>query len=158
MNRIIAELQQAWDARTRREQQMLLGMALLAVAVVLWLGVVRPLNGWRDETARERARAEAEVVEVRTSLARLAPAKAAGARGTDAQGLEPVLQQTATAAGLELTTGMDASGRLGFRITRASSAAVFGWLAALETTHGLQPASLGVVENADASLQVEGAF
>lgn len=158
MNRIIAQLQQAWDGRTRREQQMLMGMALLATAVVLWLGVIRPLNDWRDEARRERARAEVELVEVRTALVRLSPAKGAGARGADAQGLEPVLQQTAAAAGLELTTGMDASGRLGFRIARASSAAVFGWLAALETTHGLQPASLGVVENADASLQVEGAF
>lgn len=158
MNRFIAELHQAWDARTRREQQMLAGMALLATAVVLWLGVVRPLNDWRAESGRERAQAEAELVEVRTALARLAPATGATPRGADVQGLEPVLQQTATAAGLELTTGMDASGRLGFRIAKGSSAAVFGWLAALETTHGLQPVSLGVVENADASLQVEGAF
>jgi general secretion pathway protein M len=157
MNRIIGQLQQAWDGRTRREQQMLIGMALLATAVALWLGVVRPLNDWRDAAGRERARAEAEQVEVRNALVRLAPA-AGRARGADVQGLEPVLQQTATAAGLELTTGMDASGRLGFRIAKASSAAVFGWLAALETTHGLQPVSLGVVENADASLQVEGAF
>jgi len=157
MNRIVAELHQAWDGRTRREQQLLAGMALLAMAVVLWLGVVRPLNDWRDEAGRDRARAEADLVEVRTALVRLAPATG-GARGADVQGLEPVLQQTATAAGLEITTGMDASGRPGFRIAKASSAAVFGWLAALETTHDLQPVSLGVVENADASLQVEGAF
>ncbi len=157
MNRIIGQRQQAWDGRARREQQLLIGMALLATAVVLWLGVIRPLNDWRDEARRERSRAEADRVEVRNALGRLAPASG-GARGADVQGLEPVLQQTATAAGLELTTGMDASGRLGFRIARASSAEVFGWLAALETTHGLQPASLGVIENADASLQVEGSF
>jgi len=158
MNRIIAELHQAWDGRTRREQQMLAGMALLATAVALWLGVVRPLNDWRDEAGRDRARAEAELVEVRAALTRLTPVAGAAARGADVQGLEPVLQQTAAAAGLELTIGMDASGRLGFRIAKAPSGAVFGWLAALETTHGLQPVSLGVVENADASLQVEGAF
>ena len=34
-------------------------------------------------------------------------------------------QRVATAAGLEITTGMDASGRPGFRIAKASSAAVF---------------------------------
>ncbi|MDY6924742.1 MAG: type II secretion system protein GspM [Pseudomonadota bacterium] len=158
MNRIVAQLQQAWDGRTRREQQMLIGMALLATAVVLWLGVIRPLNAWRDEAGRDRARAEADRVEVQAALGRLAPTAGGAPRGADVQGLEPVLQQTATAAGLELTTGMDASGRLGFRIARASSSEVFGWLAALETTHGLQPASLGVIENADASLQVEGAF
>ncbi|WP_298743179.1 type II secretion system protein GspM [uncultured Brevundimonas sp.] len=157
MNRIVAQLHQAWDGRTRREQRMLLVMAVLVAAVGLWLGVVRPLNGWRRDAADDRARAAAELVEVRSILARLAPA-AAPPRAADAQGLEPVVRQTAEAAGLQLTTGMDPSGRLGFRADNAPAAAVFGWLAALKTTHGLQPVSLGVVENADASLQVEGAF
>lgn len=158
MNRILAELHQAWDGRTRREQQMLVVMALLVAAVVVSLGVVRPVTGWRDEAARDRARAGTELAEVRTALVRLAPTAGGEARAADARGLEPVLVQTAEAAGLQLTTGMDPSGRLGFRVANASGAAVFGWLAALETTHGLQPASLSVVENADASLQVEGAF
>lgn len=158
MNRMLAELHQAWDGRTRREQQMLAVMALLLAAVVVWLGVVRPLSGWRDEAARDRARAETELSEVRTALGRLPSMTAGRARAADAQGLEPVLRQTAEAAGLQLTTGMDPSGRLGFRAANAPSAAVFGWLAALETAHGLQPVSLSVVENADASLQVEGAF
>lgn len=158
MNRIFAELHQAWDGRTRREQRMLAAMALLVAAVVLWLGVVRPVTGWRDEAALERTRAETDLAEVRTALNRLAPAAAGQARRTDVQGLEPVVRQTAEAAGLQVITGMDASGRLGFRVANAPAAAVFGWLAALETTHGLRPASLGVIENADASLQVEGAF
>jgi general secretion pathway protein M len=157
MNRIIGELRQAWDGRTRREQRMLAGMALLIAAVVLWLGVIRPITQWRETAARDRVRAESESAEVRSAIARLTPARSGQPR-TDAQGLEPVVRQTAEAAGLEITTGMDASGRLGFSAPRAPSAAVFGWLAALETTHGLRPVSLSVVENADASLQVEGAF
>lgn len=158
MNRTLAQLLQAWDGRTRREQRMLAVMALLAAAVVVWLGLVRPVHAWRAEAANDRDRAGAELVEVRTALTRLAPAPAGGTRPADARGLEPVLMQTAEAAGLRLTTGMDASGRLGFRLVGAPAAAVFGWLAALETTHGLQPASLSVFENADATLQVEGAF
>ena len=158
MNRLFAQLHQAWDGRTRREQQMLAVMALLLAAVVVWLGMVRPLSGWRDEAARDRARAETDLSEVRTALGRLPSTTAGRAPTADAQGLEPVLRQTAEAAGLQLTTGMDPSGRLGFRAANAPGAAVFGWLAALETAHGLQPVSLSVVENADASLQVEGAF
>lgn len=157
MTRILAQLHQAWDGRTRREQRMLMVMALLVAAVVVWLGIIRPLTDWRNEAAGERARAEANLTEVRTTLARLTPATEGKAR-TDAQGLEPVLLQTAEAAGLQLTTGMDPSGRIGFRAANAPAAIVFGWLAALETTHGLQPVSLSVIENADASLQVEGAF
>ena len=158
MTRILAQLHQAWDGRTRREQWMLAVMALLVAAVVAWLGIVRPLTDWRNEAAGERARAETDLTEVRTTLARLTPATEGKARTIDAQGLEPVLLQTAEAAGLELTTGMDPSGRIGFRAANAPAAAVFGWLGALDTTHGLQPASLSVVENADASLQVEGTF
>lgn len=157
MNRIVGELRQAWDGRTRREQRMLAVMALLVAAVVLWLGVVRPVTQWRDTAARDRVRAESGLAEVRLAVARLAPAQSGRPR-IDARGLEPVVRQTAEAAGLEITTGMDASGRLGFNAPRAPGAAVFGWLAALETTHGLRPVGLSVVENADASLQVEGAF
>ncbi|HZW16507.1 MAG TPA: type II secretion system protein GspM [Brevundimonas sp.] len=158
MNRLLAQLHQAWDGRTRRERQMLTVMALLVAAVVVWLGIVRPLDGWRHEAAGDRARAEAHLIEVRTALTRLASGTEGEGRATDARGLEPMLLQTAEAAGLQLTTGMDPSGRFGFRAANAPSAAVFGWLAALQTTHGLQPVSLSVVENADASLQVEGAF
>ena len=158
MTRRFAQLHQAWDGRTRREQQLLAVMALLAAAVVVWLGIVRPLTDWRDGAAWDRARAEAHLVEVRSALARLAPEAGGEARTVDARGLEPLLLQTAGAAGLQLTTGMESSGRLGFRAANAPAAAVFTWLGALDTTHGLQPVSLSVVENADASLQVEGAF
>lgn len=158
MNRMIGEARQWWDGRTRREQRLLAVMALLVAAVVVWLGVVRPATNWRDEAARDRQRAEADLVDVRVALIRLAPTTAAPRAATDAQGLEPVVRQTAEAAGLEITTGMDASGRLGFRAPHASSAAVFGWLAALKTTQGIEVVSLGVIENADASVQVEGAF
>lgn len=157
MNQIVGPLRQAWDGRTRREQRMLALMAALVFAVAAWLGVVRPLSGWREDAARDRVRAEAELVEVRQILASL-PASPQTRPSVDAQGLEPVLRQAAGAAGLEITTGMDASGRLGFSAPHASSQAVFGWLAALKTAHGLEPASLSVVENADATLQVDGAF
>ena len=57
-----------------------------------------------------------------------------------------------------MTTGIDASGQLGFRIPNASSSALFGWMSALEREHGISVVSLGVVENTDATLQVEGAL
>jgi hypothetical protein len=59
---------------------------------------------------------------------------------------------------LQLTTEMDAAGGLAFRISSGSSAAVFGWLAALQADHGIDVSALGVVENTDASLQVEGSL
>lgn len=47
---------------------------------------------------------------------------------------------------------------LSFPIPSASSSALFGWLSALERAHGIQVVSLGVVENTDATLQVDGAL
>lgn len=157
MNPLLARLHEAWDGRTLRERRMLMVMALLAAAVGLWLGVVRPLNGWREGAADDRDRAAAGLSQARAALARIAP-DPGGMRPVDAGGLEPAVRRTAELAGLQVATGMDSSGRLGFRVSNAPAAALFGWLAGLETTHGLQPVRLGVVENADASLQVEGAF
>lgn len=158
MNGVVAPLAQWWDGRTVRERRLLGVMLLIVAGLLLWLAVVRPAVDWRAATARDLARAEADRATVRADLQRLAAGQTAGAARVDARGLEPVVRQSAEAAGLEITTGMDASGRLGFRISRGSSSALFGWLAGLKTAHGLEVASLGVVENADATLQMEGAF
>jgi general secretion pathway protein M len=158
MNEAIGRLRQWWEGRTLRERRMLAAMAILAAAVAVWLGAVRPALAWREAAAEARATAEADHVAVLAALARTASAKAGPDAPADARGLEPIIRQAAEASGLEITTGMDESGRLGFRIAQGSTAAVFGWLAALKTTHGLDVTRLGVVENADATLQVEGAF
>jgi hypothetical protein len=51
---------------------------------------------------------------------------------------------------------MEPGGGLAFRIPDASSAGLFGWMSALERDYGITVVSLGIVENTDASLQVEG--
>lgn len=156
MNRLIGPFLVWWDGRTVREQRMLAVMAVLLAAVLAWLAVVRPAMAWRDEAGRRLTVAEADLAAVQTALRQLGPKSAGAPAAADAGGLEPVVVQTAGAAGLTVTTGMDRSGRLGFRISSGSSAAVFGWLSNLQTAHGIEVVSLGVVENTDATLQVEG--
>lgn len=158
MNRVIAVSRQWWDGRTVRERRMLSGLMILIAVVLVWLAVVRPALMWRADATEDRRAAQAMLTQVRADLRGLAGVGSASAATTDPQGLEPMVRQSAEAAGLEVTTSMDASGRLGFRITRGSSAAVFGWLAGLKSAHGLDATALGVTENADATLQVEGAF
>ena len=51
---------------------------------------------------------------------------------------------------------MSGSGRLGFQLSSVGSGPLFAWLAAVESDHGLTICSLGVTENADATLNVEG--
>lgn len=157
MRRLTDRLYPWWEARTVREQRMLAVMAVLLAAVFLWLAVVRPMLGWREQAAADRTGAEADLARVQVGLRLTAPAPAARPV-IDVEGFEPLVTRTAEAAGLGVTTGMDATGGLAFRIPAASSAALFGWMSALERDHGIAVVSLGVVENTDATLQVEGAL
>lgn len=156
MNRFLGPIALWFSGRTLREQRMLMIMAALLLAVFVWLIVVRPVLVWKTSAA-DRARAAAvTLAEVRASVASLAPARPAGP--PPAEGLDPVIRRTAAAAGLEVVTAMSASGQLGFQLSRVRSGPLFSWLAALETDHRLTVCSLGVVENADATLNVEGAL
>lgn len=157
MRRLTDRLYPWWEARTLREQRMLMLMAALLAATGLWLAVIQPVLAWREAAAADRLQAEADLAQVRAGLRLTAPS-AAARPVIDVEGFEPLVTRTATAAGLSVTTGMDASGRLALRASDATSAAVFGWLSALERDHGIVVVSLGVVENTDATLQVEGAL
>ena len=48
------------------------------------------------------------------------------------------------------------SGGLAFAAQQAPTAALFGWLAALEDQHGIEAVAISVTENADATLQAQG--
>jgi general secretion pathway protein M len=145
-----------WQGRTRREQGLVAVMLVILLVMLLWMGVVRPAWTWRTAAADHRQQAVADRVRVEAGVRLLAnpdPAAAASPAG-----IQPVVVETAEAAGLTVTTAMDATGDLGFRTSSASSAALFGWLADLGASHGIATIRLAVVENADATLAVEGAL
>lgn len=156
MRRLTDRLYPWWEGRTLREQRLLAVMMVLLAVVLVWLVVVRPALDWRETAVADRAQAEADLVRVQAGLRLIAPPTAAPRPVIDVEGFDPLVLRTAEAAGLDITTGMDATGRLGFRIPNASSSALFGWMAALERDHGIAVVSLGVVENTNATLQVEG--
>ncbi len=155
MNRFIAQAALWWSGRTVRERRLLLAMIGLLLATIISLGVVRPVLAWRAAAADRAETAAATLAEVRVAVAAVEPVRPAG--GAGAEGLEPLLRRTAGAAGVEVVTVMSVSGRLGFQLSRVGSAPLFVWLSALETDHGLTICSLGVTENADATLNVAGA-
>lgn len=155
MNRLVGNAQAWWSGRTLRERRMLMVMVVLLLATLVSLGVVRPVLAWRASAA-DRARAAAvTLAEVRVAVASFGPARTAVP--LPAGGLEPLIRRTAESAGVEVVTAMSASGQLGFQLSRVASGPLFAWLSALETDHGLTICSLGVTENADATLNVEGA-
>ncbi|MBD7940750.1 type II secretion system protein GspM [Brevundimonas guildfordensis] len=140
-----------WDGRSVRERRMLAAMGALVLGVVVWLAVVRPLDGWKADQVRARVAAERQLLQVQTAAAQR------GARPTEAVDLQALVATTASAAGVQPTLGMSEGGRLGFRLERVTTAQAFGWLAALEAG-GARIEELGVVENADGTLGVSGAL
>ncbi|WP_278070766.1 type II secretion system protein GspM [Brevundimonas sanguinis] len=140
-----------WDGRSLRERRMLAVMGVVVLGVIAWLGVVRPLDGWKADQARARVAAERQMAQVQTAVAQR------GARPSEAVDLQALVASTALTAGVQPTLGMSEGGRLGFRLERVTTAQAFGWLAALEEG-GARIEELGVVENADGTLGVTGAL
>lgn len=147
-----------WWSRTDRERQMLAVMALIAAGVLVWLLVVRPAWNWREAAAERRAEARVTLLQVDAGVRRLPRTPGGGSLKSAPSDIEPLVRQSAEAAGVVITTGMDPTGGLGFRADGTTSAQVFPWLAALKAEHGLEVSRLAVVENADATLQVDGGF
>lgn len=155
MNSILSNAAAWWDARTLREQRMVMIGGGLLLAVIVWLGVVRPLWTWREDAADDRALAEADQQRVAVALARLAPSDAPAAG--PAPDLQAVVAEVGAQTGLTPVMGMAGDGNLGFSLSDISTAAAFGWLSALRD-RGVDAVSLSVVENTDATLTVEGSL
>ena len=156
MTALLARAHGWWDGRTARERRLLTVMAVLVAAVLVWLLVVRPVQAWQAGAADRRFQAEQTLAEVR-GLRIVAPSAAAPAWATT-EGLEPLVRRTAEAAGLTVVTTMARGGGLGIQMSQAPGRETFAWLAALEADHGIKVCSLGVMENADATLNIDGAL
>ena len=157
MTALLAQAHGWWDGRTVRERRLLMVMGLLFGAVLVWLLVVRPLQAWQVGAADRRFEAEQTLAEVRAGLRIVAPSPATTVPA-NAEGLEPLVRRTAEAAGLTVVTTMSPGGGLGIQMSQAPGRETFAWLAALEADHGIKVCSLGVMENADATLNIDGAL
>lgn len=156
MSPLLARAHGWWDGRTVRERRLLMVMGVLALAVLLWLVVVRPVQAWQVGAADRRVEAETTLAEVRSGLRIVAPASTPAPSGVE--GLEPLTRRTAETAGLTVVTTMAPGGGLGIQMSQAPGRETFAWLAALEADHGVKVCSLGVMENADATLNIDGSL
>jgi general secretion pathway protein M len=121
-----------WGDRSPREQAMLGVMIALLAVVILWLGILRPLDGAQRSAraalaeATDRNAAIRAKVKLLKSLPRSSASAAAGA-------FDQMIGQSAGEAGLTLeraqTQGAD---RLDIALASVRPSALFSWLAALE--------------------------
>jgi len=151
MNGLMSQTAAWWDGRTLRERRMLAIMGLAVAVVLSWLVVLRPTWAWRDAAARERVLAETNLNLVRRAVG----AESSPVESGDGVDLQAAVVQANTAAGVTPVMGMSPEGGLGFSLTNVSTRAAFGWLATLQGLK-VEASSLSVVENADATISMEG--
>ncbi len=144
-----------WAGRSERERWMLGVMFALLGLVLLWLLIIRPIDG-------ARARANLRLAAATTDAGRIA-AVAEGIRRARASAppvlaipLPAAVGQAAEANGFTLAR-LDPQGgdRVAIAISTARSPALFTWLAALEK-QGVIVDKLTLRTNSDATLAVEG--
>lgn len=147
---MIAHWKARWVMMTVRERVLILVMLVLMAVVILWLGIVRPVN---DGLANARA-AHAIAVDRagRIEAAVLALRRNAGAAPVLEGAFDQVVVQSATEAGFTLDSqNLVGPDRLAIAIGSARPTALFTWLTALEArgvgveTITVQPGANGTI-------------
>ena len=139
-----------WHERSLREQRLIQVMLMLAVIVLGWLLVVRPLS---DSLAAAKARHDAAVVALGEARARATPGASLGAPA--AGPVDALVARTANEAGFtnaRLTSqGVE---RASVAVDAARPQVLFGWVARLEQS-GLVVERLATRLNGDRTVAAE---
>jgi general secretion pathway protein M len=131
---MMERLKMLWGERSPREQWMLGVMFGLLAAVILLLGVLRPLNN-AQRSAGEALRDATDrnaVIRAKAKLLKSLPRSAQAVDGSAA--LDQFIGQSAGEAGLTLERAQaQGANRLDMAIASVRPVALMSWLAALET-------------------------
>jgi general secretion pathway protein M len=139
-----------WAERSRREQRLIQTMLVLAVIVLGWLLVVRPLT---DSLAAARERHAAAVLALGEARARMIPGATPGAPA--AGPVDALIARAANEAGFAnarvISQGTE---RASVAVDAARPQVLFGWVARLEQM-GLVVERLAARTNSDRTLAAE---
>ena len=139
-----------WSERSRREQRLIQAASVLALIVLGWLLVVRPLT---DSLAAAKARHAAAVVALGEARARMIPGAAPGAPAAGA--VDALVASTAREAGFtNARITSQGAQRASVAVDAARPQVLFGWVARLEQM-GLSVERLAARTNSDRTLAVE---
>lgn len=148
---MIDQLRDWWLLRTTRERVLLSVLGALALTILGWLLVWRPVNGFLDSARLEQGEA----------LDRLARTKAMVAeakklpRAQAAVDVGAVITQSAIEAGFTLAKNEQMqAGQFAVAISSAKSRALFGWLGVLER-QGVIAQSATIRTNGDGTVTFE---
>lgn len=142
-----------WKGRSLREQRLLLVMFALLAVTIIWLGIYRPVDG---ALSAARARHADAVVRLGETKAKVAAFGQLARGGSPVSGpLATAITADATAAGFTAATVTpQGERRVSVTIPSARPAAIFGWLARLES-RGIVVERLSARANSDPTLAID---
>ncbi|WP_426166453.1 type II secretion system protein GspM [Sandarakinorhabdus sp. DWP1-3-1] len=144
-----------WRERSRREQILLLVLAVLVLAITLGFGVLRPLAQARAEAADRLSVATVALGDVRGMAAAI---RAAEVRTRPAEALPTIERVGSRASAAGLTTerlDSDAGGRVTMRVPAVKPAMLLRWIAELETADGIIVDRLAITRNGDQTIAAD---
>lgn len=130
---MMAGFKMMWAERSTREQWMLGVMFGLLAVVILWFGLVRPIEAARVSTRTAMLEAADRNAAVRAKVALLKRLPAQAASAGPATPLDQYVGQSAGEAGLTLERAQaQGQDRIDIAIASVRPIALFSWLARLE--------------------------
>jgi general secretion pathway protein M len=145
-----------WAQRTGRERVMLQGLGVILGGVLLWFGVLSPLNAAKDWARAERQGAAADLAAV-NALTRTGTSR--GVTQASGRGLAGVVDVAAAAAGIVIERRREeADGRLTVWITAVQPRILMQWISGLRTGHGVSVVAMSAAKADASSLTVEVSF
>lgn len=147
-----------WKTRTPREQKLLLAGGLIALAVLAWLLIVRPLGDALSTARAQHNDAVLMLADVRADVAALERARGGG--GAAANGpVDAIVTAAATEAGFPVTQlerpGPDQATLV---LPAVRPQAFFAWVGMMEAQRGLRVDRLSVSANSDRTLRAQVTF
>ncbi len=152
---LLQSARDAWAGRTARERLMLQGLGVVLGGLLLWYGVLSPLETAQGWARDERQAAVADLAAV-NGLAR-----AGGPGGSPAagRGLAGVVDAAAAASGIAIERRREeADGRLTVWITTVQPRILMQWISGLRTGHGVSVVGMSAAKADAGSLSVEVSF
>lgn len=122
-----------WGERSPREQWMLGIMFALLAIVILWLGVMWPLQSAQRSARAALAEATDRNASIRAKVKLLKSLPRTGATAASAGSIDQLIGQSAGEAGLTLERAQaQGANRIDIAMASVRPVALFSWLAALE--------------------------
>ena len=122
-----------WGERSPREQWMLGVMFALLAGIILWLGVMRPLEAAKVSARDALSEATERNAQIRMKVKLLKSLPRNASPASSPMPLDQLVGQSAGEAGLTLERAQaQGSGRIEIAVASVRPVALFSWLASLE--------------------------